>query len=276
MIDFREEIKSALVVIRSRLGAPDAGAALVTGSGLAGVIDAGHILAALDYGDIPCLPEPTVPGHNGKLGLVEFATRRFLFFNGRAHLYEGQPVQRLGMAVRIAAAVGAKAIVSTCAVGSLKPEIPTGTIVVVDDHINFTGADPLTGVAPPDGGERFPDTSRLYTRSFIQAALDAAGQRGISCVSGTYAWVSGPSYETPAETRALAGLGADVVGMSLVPETLIAAQLGLKVLALGAVTNLAPGLEEKTLCHSDVLKAGESMVEPLARIIEAVAPNLFV
>ncbi len=276
MFDPSEEVAWALRVVKDSLPGPTPAAAIILGSGLGGLTSRGGCSASLAYGDIPGMPVPTVSGHEGSLSVLELGDGggRFLCFSGRAHLYEGHPAQRLGMAVRIAAALGVGTLVATCAAGSLRAELPTGRLVLVTDHINTTGTNPLVGVTPPSGSERFPDTVGLYSPDLAEAARAAASELAIILASGVYAWVTGPAYETPAEALALAGSGADIIGMSLVPETLTAAQLGMRVLAIACVTNEAHGLGGGAVRHEDVLRVARRQTEQLASLLEALAPRL--
>ena len=276
MFDPSEEVAWALRVVKDSLPGPIPSTALILGSGLGGLASRGGCSASLAYGDIPGLPVPTVSGHEGSLSVLELGDGggQFLCFSGRAHLYEGHPAQRLGMAVRIAAALGVGTLVATCAAGSLRAELPPGRLALVSDHINTTGTNPLVGVTPPSGLQRFPDTTGLYSPGLAEAASGAASELGIDLASGVYAWVTGPAYETPAEARALAGSGADLVGMSLVPETLTAAQLGMRVLAIACVTNSAHGFGGGAVRHEDVLRVAREQTEQLASLLEALAPRL--
>ncbi|HUX06926.1 MAG TPA: purine-nucleoside phosphorylase [Acidobacteriota bacterium] len=274
MFDFKDELRVAVKAISSLLSDTPTKVALISGSGLGGVIDEAVLVSSVDYGRIPGLPVPAVPGHGRKVGIAEFGGRRVLFFGGRAHLYEGHPTQRLGMAVRIAAAVGVDTLVITCAAGALKPGIAVGNIVVIRDHINLSGANPLIGVKPESDEQRFPDTSKLYDPELAAAAREKADELGIAAGEGVYAWVSGPSYETPAEVRMLSAMGADVAGMSLVPESLTAAQIGLRVLALACVTNAHCDHQEAELTHDEVLERADSMVTSLGRLIKEMLPIL--
>ena len=272
MDELREELSTAVEILKDRILRPLPEAALITGSGLGGVVDTEAAAFAIPYTEVPGLPPTTVPGHPGALGVFELGGVRFLYFWGRAHLYEGHPVQRLGMCVRVAATLGVKAVVITCTAGSLNKKISPGDLVVIRDHINMAGVNPLIGGPALSEEERFPDTRGLYPNRIIRRTLGRARSLGIRCCGGVYAWVSGPSYETPAEARMLSRLGADVVGMSLVPEALTAAALGMKVLAIACVTNAAPVTGEEPLKHEKILESAKGMVEPLRRLLAAAAP----
>ncbi len=178
------------------------------------------------------------------------------------------------MAVRVAAAAGVDTLVTTCAAGALNPAIQAGSIVVIRDHINLSGANPLIGVRPKESRQYFPDTSKLYDPGLASVALKKAEELGLDAGEGIYACVSGPSYETPAEARMLATLGADVVGMSLVPETPPAAQLGLRVLALACVTNTLGDHQEAELDHENVLERADAMADSLGKLFISMLPVL--
>jgi len=257
MLDIKDEVKAAVEAVSPVLADSRPRAAIITGSGLGGVIARGTLRASMKFEGVPGLPAPAVPGHGSTIGVIELNGKAFLFFGGRAHLYEGHSPASLGMAVRIAAALGVRTLVSACAVGALRPEFNPGCIVVVRDHLNMAGCNP-------------------YSPELSTEALRRAGELGIGVSTGVYAWVSGPSYETPAEARMLATLGADVVGMSLLPETLTAAQLGLRVLAFACVTNPAPGTDAggDYISHEDVLSQAGAMVEPLGLLLESLAPSV--
>jgi purine-nucleoside phosphorylase len=190
---------------------------------------------------------------------------------GRVHAYEGHPMDVVVAPVRIAAALGIDTVVVSNACGGLRPELSPGTLVLLDDHINLMNRSPLAGPVH-DGEERFPDMSRPFDAALQQLALDAALELGIELPRGTYAGVLGPSYETPAEVRMLASLGADVVGMSTVPEVITARALGLRVLGFSVVTNAAAGVAGggEALSHDEVLEMGEKTAERFGAILRGV------
>jgi purine-nucleoside phosphorylase len=274
MFDFTQELQAAAETIKPLLPDSPLCAAMVVGSGLGRLIEHGVISSSIDFSRIEGLPVPSVPGHGRMLGVAEFNGRSFLFFGGRAHFYEGHPVQRLGMAVRIADALEVRTLISTCSVGSLNESITPGTLVMVSDHINMTGANPLIGVVPPREEGRFPDTGAVYDEELRRLAMTAAAELNIKAATGVYAWVSGPSFETPAEARMLGMLGADVVGMSLVPESLTAGQLGIRVLVVACVTNSVFENKRGALSHDKVLARAAGITNSLGRLIAAIAPRL--
>jgi purine-nucleoside phosphorylase len=274
IFDFEDELRDAVARIRPLLPDRSPRAVLIAGSGLGRLIDRGTLAEPVDISAIDGLPIPSVPGHGRMLGVLEFDGNSFLYFGGRAHYYEGHPPQRLGMAVRIADALGIRTLVSTCTVGSVNESIPAGSLVLIRDHINLAGVNPLVGVQPPCESGRFPGTDVLYDPELLGAAAETTALLNIPAATGVYAWVSGPSYETPAEARMLAAMGADVIGMSLVPETLTAAQLGMRVLAMACVTNSLVADDHAGLDHEGVLNRAEEMADSLGRLISALAPRL--
>ena len=273
MNDIQRSTAEAAKIVRAAIPGELPAAAVISGSGLNALFSRGTVLSQIDFREIPGMPVPAVPGHDGRLGVFELGEGRYLYLNGRAHLYEGYPAESLGFAVRLAAELGVKTIVPTCAVGSLRNEIAAGTLVAITDHINLSGANPLVGITPTNESMRFPSTGQLYTPELVEAAIVKADELGIDMAKGIYASVTGPSYETPAEARMLATLGADVVGMSLVSETLTAAQLGLRVLAIACVTNSALESEAPTSHQEVLIRAGE-MAELLALLLKEMAPVL--
>jgi purine-nucleoside phosphorylase len=230
------EIRRAAGHLEKRLPArPDGG--VVLGSGM-GACDLGKPSFVLPYARIPGFPRTGVAGHAGELSLVG----RTLVLRGRVHLYEGRPVEETVRAVRIAARLGVRTLVLTNAAGALNPRLRPGDLMLISDHLNLTGANPLAG------GPGFLDLSEVYDRGL------RARVRGVP--EGVYAAVPGPTYETPAEVRMLRTLGADAVGMSTVPEAIAARAEGMKVLGISLITNLAAGLSKRPLSHAEVLETG--------------------
>jgi purine-nucleoside phosphorylase len=253
------------VVLRERLG--DHRVAVVLGSGWAGVgAGLGTVRAEMAMSDLAGVPAPTVVGHGGTASSVDVDGIPTLVLAGRSHLYEGHPPATVVHAVRAAVLAGCTAVCLTNAAGSLRPEVGVGTPVVISDHLNLTGANPLCGPEPPGPpGNRFTDLTRLYSPRLREAA-------GADRVEGVYAGLLGGSYETPAEIRMLRALGADLVGMSTVLEAIAAHHLGAEVFGVSLVTNLAAGLAAG-IDHGEVLAAGaaaeERLVELLRRVVTA-------
>lgn len=260
------DAQAAAAAIRERLG--DHRAAVVLGSGWAGVVPMlGDERAAVPMPELPGFPPPAVQGHAGIAHSVDVAGVRALVLAGRAHLYEDHPVATVVHGVRAAAMAGCRAVLLTNAAGSLVPANGPGTPVVISDHLNLTGASPMTGADPPDGvNPRFADLTALYSPRLRAAAAEAVP--GIA--EGVYAGLLGGSYETPAEIRMLRAMGADLVGMSTVLEAIAAHHLGAEVFGVSLVTNLAAGMGDDALDHGDVLATGRASGGRLAELLAAV------
>lgn len=272
-IDLQKEAIEGAEAVRNAFGEKSPTTAVILGSGLSAIAD-GFIEYEIPYTQIPGMPQSGVAGHAGVLRLGRREDSQTLFFCGRSHFYEGFPMSRLGMSVRIAYELGVRTVVSCCAVGSLRKEIEPGTIVAVRDHINTIGINPLRGTIPPEGRPYFIDPSTTYDTALIQQIENSAADAKCPVDSGVYAWVSGPTYETPAESKMLARLGGDVVGMSLVPESLTARQLDMKAVGLACVTNYAPGVGSEPSDHDDVLAVAEGFIEPLRTMIAKMQINM--
>ncbi|HEX6399022.1 MAG TPA: purine-nucleoside phosphorylase, partial [Actinomycetota bacterium] len=218
-------------------------------------------------GELPGFPPPTVPGHAGTLWLGTIADRPLAFFRGRIHFYEGHPMPLASLTSRVAAGLGARTMVLSAAVGGLDAAIPGGSIVVVRDHLNLMGTNPLAGWRYPDGSPAFADVSAVYDAELSGAALAVLRDGGVEASEGVYAAMSGPAYETPAETEMLRRLGATVVGMSTVPEAVAARALGLRVLGLSFVTNAAGA----SVSHDEVLRASGTAAEAIGLVVAELA-----
>lgn len=240
-------------VILNRAGGAPPESAIILGSGLGVAADELDASTVLPYAEIPGYPSTTVAGHGGRLVLGMLAGRRVAAFDGRFHLYEGRGTALSAFPVRVAHALGARTLIVTNAAGGIREDLQPGDLMVIEDHINFTFANPLIGHVEP-GDERFPDMSAPYDRGLAQSLLTAARATTARTTSGVYAGVTGPSYETRAEVRALATLGADAVGMSTVPEVIVARALGLRVGGIALITNRAAG---GSLSHEDVVATAE-------------------
>jgi purine-nucleoside phosphorylase len=241
-------------------------AAIILGSGLGDAVAGIEAHAALAYSDLPGFPEPTVPGHAGRLVIGSIGGVPVAAFLGRVHFYEGHPMPLVTLPARLAAELGAQVLISTAAVGGLDPSLRPGSLVVGEDHLNFLGENPLRGWRGLDGGPPFVNPGDAYDRGLADAAMQAAAQAGLDPAPGVYAASSGPTYETEAEIAYVRGAGATVVGMSVVPEVAAAAALGMRFLGLYCVTNAAgPGTT-----HEEVAQVASAFAERLRPVIERV------
>ena len=230
--------------------------AIILGSGFHHVLEVLDVDAEISYAKLPGFPPVGVSGHAGKLYIGRLGGTPTMVLSGRAHFYEGHPMSLVTFAVRAIAAYGIKALVLTNAAGGVNRGFHPGDFMMLTDHINLMGTNPLRGPAWP-GLARFVDLTCAYDLSLRQLLQQAARQSGLELKSGVYMAVSGPSYETPAEIRAFGRLGADAVGMSTVPEAVVANQCGMKVAGLSCITNLAAGLSKQALSHAEVLETAE-------------------
>lgn len=271
-----QQVQAAAAYIRSHL--PFGGAApelaLVLGSGLGALADRLESAAAIPYSAIPHFPASTAPGHAGRLVAGLLGGKRVLCLQGRFHYYEGHDMAAIALPVRVCKALGCRALILTNAAGGVNRGFAVGDFMLITDHINFMGANPLRGENDDSIGPRFCDMSRVYAPDLRQIAHQAAAAQGATLREGVYLGYMGPSYETPAEIRAFRTLGADAVGMSTVPEAIAAAHCGLPVLALSLITNLAAGMAGKALDGEEVLAVaaarGEAFQDLVAGIVEAL------
>jgi len=248
-LDSAKAVARATAAIRAA-GAEAPRLGIVLGSGLGGFAARVEAATVFPYGDLPGFPAPGVEGHGGRLLLGRAGGLSLAVLQGRAHYYESGRADAMAVPIRTLAALGCKTLLLTNAAGSLRPEAGPGSIMLITDHINFLGASPLIGAS---GSERFVDMTQVYDPGLCAALRAAASKREIALYEGVYAWVGGPQFETPAEIRALRTLGADAVGMSTVPEAILARHAGLKVAAMAQITNLAAGMGTASLSHEQTV-----------------------
>ena len=246
--------------------------AIVLGSGLGGFADEMTDAVRISYNDIPHFARSTAVGHAGQLVLGNIGAWPVVVMQGRVHLYEGYPVHSVVFPMRVFSRMGVRAAILTNAAGGINLDYGQGRLVVIKDHINLQGQNPLVGPEDPNLGLRFIDMSEAYSKSYRQIALEAGKRLGIPLAEGVYAAVLGPSYETPAEIRFLRTIGADLVGMSTVPEVIVARQMGIKVLAISCVTNMAAGTTDAPINHEEVLEIGRKIAGQFKALLRDVIP----
>ena len=266
--------EDAAAVIRRRSGGLQPLVAIVLGSGLGAIGERVTEPVTVAYDELPGFPRPSVQGHAGRLVLGRLGGVPVACLSGRAHLYEGVGPRPLNTLVRTLKAIGCRAILLTNASGSLRPELGPGSLVLIEDHINLQGTNPLVGPNDEAVGPRFVDLTEVYAARLRLAIGSAAAARGIALGRGVYLAVLGPSFETPAEIRAYRALGADLVGMSTVPEAISARHAGLEVAAISVVTNLAAGLAGEPLTHADTLSQSAAAVGRVGDLLEAALPEI--
>jgi purine-nucleoside phosphorylase len=270
-----QRIQAAAEAVALRLEVDSADVAVVLGSGLASAADRLSVARSVPYAALPGLPEPTVAGHPGRLLCGRWGDKTVLIFCGRVHGYEGYPASEIGFPVRIAATLGAHTAIITNLAGGIEPTYAVGEIVAIRDHINLTGASPLTGPNDERMGPRFLDMSEPYAPALRDLAGKVANDRfGARLREGVYAAMPGPSYETPAEISMLRALGADLVGMSTVHEVIAARHSGLAVLGLSMVANPAAGIHKAKLSHEQVTAAAAAGSARMGELLEAVVTRL--
>ena len=248
--------------------------AVVLGSGLGAFASELTNSIAIPYAEIPGFPRSTAIGHAGKLVIGQLGGTTIAVMAGRVHLYEGYSAADAAFGVRALALFGVRSLVITNAAGGIGAQLQQGSLVLICDHINLQGQNPLTGPNDESLGSRFPDMTEPYPAKLRALAQTAAAEMGIHLHEGVYAALPGPSYETPAEIRYLRTIGADLVGMSTVPEVIAANHMGLEVLGISCVTNLASGLSGKKLDHAEVLEIGERTRGLLVQLLSSVCPAI--
>jgi purine-nucleoside phosphorylase len=266
----QEELAAALAFIQERC--PPATVGLILGSGLGALADVLTDASTIPTSDIPHFPVSSVEGHAGHLVVGQLAGKMVAVLRGRVHMYEGHDARRVTFPVRLLHGLGVRHLIVTNAAGGVNPAFLPGTLMFIDDHINFAFANPLVG---PNTGEgpRFPDMSAPYDRAWLDRAEAVALREGIPTTRGVYLWTMGPSYETKAEIRAFSLMGADAVGMSTVPEVIQAAYLGMSVLGLSTITNPAAGLSPRPLAHNEVIEVGNQVRSKLQRLVTSLVSD---
>ncbi|HEY1767825.1 MAG TPA: purine-nucleoside phosphorylase [Terracidiphilus sp.] len=253
---------------------------IVLGSGLGAAADAVAAGVAIPYGEIPHFPQSTVEGHSGRIVAGMLGGVPVAIMQGRVHYYEGYSAAQVTFPLRVLGALGLRAVVLTNAAGGIAESYRVGQLVALADHINFMGWNPLTGPNEarfgfaPGTGLRFFDMTEAYSKRLRALAREAAREEGFALEEGVYLATPGPSFETPAEIRAFRTLGATLVGMSTVPETIVARHMGIEVLGLSCVTNLAAGLGDTQLSHQEVYEAGRLVEARLAALLTRLAPRI--
>ena len=243
---------------------------LILGSGLGDFADTLEDAVKIPYSQIPNFPVPSIAGHSGALVFGKKCGREVVVMQGRIHYYEGLPQQEITLPVRVLAALGVKTIVLTNACGGVNMSFTPGDLMLISDHINLSGGNPLIGPNLDTFGPRFPDMSDLYTASLRAAIREKAAEAGIPMQEGVYAMYSGPNYETPAEIRMYRVLGADAVGMSTVPEALVAGHCGMQVIGISCITNMAAGILPVKLNHAEVTETANRVAVKFRKLIDLI------
>jgi purine-nucleoside phosphorylase len=275
-----DQVSEAAAFLRERLGPLNPRIGIVLGSGLGAVANAVAAPAIIPYRVIPHFPQSTVDGHSGQVVAGLFGGAPILLLQGRVHFYEGYSASQVTFPMRVLGLLGLRAVILTNAGGGISESYRVGQLVAIADHINLMGFNPLAGPneprfsVRPGAGLRFTDMTEAYSKRLRKLAWEAASAEGIKLEKGVYIAVSGPSFETPAEIRAFRSMGATLVGMSTVPETIVARHMGIEVLGLSCVTNPAAGLGFKSLSHEEVFDAGRRVEHQLVRLFQRLIPQM--
>jgi len=279
-MNYYDQVREATEFLRARLGALAPCVGVVLGSGLGAAADAVTEAVIVPYGESPHFPQSTVEGHSGRLVAGWLGGAPVVIMQGRVHFYEGYSPREVTFPMRVLGALGVQAVVLTNAAGGIAEGLHVGQLVLLADHINLMGWNPLTGAneprfaVRPGAGLRFFDMTEAYSKALRELAREAAGKEGFTLEEGVYLATPGPSFETAAEIRAFRTLGATLVGMSTVPETIVARHMGLEVLGISCVTNLAAGLSAAPLSHVEVQETGRMVEARLAGLLKRLAPKI--
>jgi purine-nucleoside phosphorylase len=275
-----DQVTEASAFLKHRLGSLSPRIGIVLGSGLGAVADAVSKPILIPYDEIPHFPHSTVEGHSGRIVAGLLSGVPVVVMQGRVHSYEGYTPQQVTFPIRVLGALGLRAVVLTNAAGGIAEGYHIGQLVALADHINLMGFNPLVGPNEPrfavesGAGLRFFDMTEAYSKHLRSLAHEAAAAEGFELAEGVYLAVSGPSFETPAEIRAFRSLGATLVGMSTVPETIVARHMGIEVLGISCVTNLAAGLGANQLSHQEVFEAGRKVEHRLTCLFKRLVPRI--
>jgi len=267
-----DSINTAAQAIEAQCGKAEI--AIILGSGLGDYVDALEDAKYLDYKDIPGFPVSTVAGHAGRWWVGNLHGKRVFMMQGRFHSYEGYDQQTVTMPIRVMSKLGVKTLIVTNAAGGVNTSYYPGDLMVIDDFINLSGKNPLTGPNLDEFGPRFPDMTYAYAPALKKLAFEVAEKLNIKLQKGIYCWMNGPTYETPAEIRMARILGADAVGMSTVPETIVGRHCGMDVLGFSCITNMAAGVLDQPINHEEVMETGARVKVTFRNLIDGVIEAL--
>jgi len=272
-VNLVEKVKETAEFLKKRLAVkPSIG--IILGSGLGPLADEISNATIIKYNEIPNFPTSTVQGHKGQLVIGTLEGKNVIAMQGRFHYYEGYSLEEVTFPVRVMKVLGVEAVIITNAAGGVNKDFVPGDLMVITDHINFTFDNPLIGKNYNELGTRFPDMSHAYDESLINIAIESAKKLNLNIKQGVYMWNSGPTYETPAEVRMASFLGADAVGMSTVPEVITAVHGNIKVLGISCITNMAAGILDQPLDHSEVIETSERVKNDFISLIKEILKHM--
>ncbi len=270
--NYMKKVHAAADMIRERCGEAEIG--VILGSGLGDYINALEDATSVSYEDIPGFPVSTAPFHEGRWFCGTLYGKRVCMMQGRFHSYEGYSLEDVTLPIRVMKLLGVKTLIVTNAAGGVNMDYTPGDLMVIEDFINLSGKNPLTGPNLGEFGVRFPDMTHAYDVELKKLADVVAAEREIKLQHGVYCWLNGPTYETPAEIRMVRTLGADAVGMSTVPETIVARHCGIRVLGISCITNMAAGILDQPLSHIEVVETGARVRDVFRSLVDGVIAKL--
>ncbi|MBU5254861.1 purine-nucleoside phosphorylase [Tissierella praeacuta] len=272
-MDYIKKVKEAVDFIVSKTDyLPKIG--LVLGSGLGSLADKIQNPIIIKYDEIPGFPKSTVEGHAGQLVIGELSNKIVVAMQGRFHFYEGYNLKDVTFPIRVMIQLGIESLIVTNAAGGVNTEFIPGDLMIINDHINFSGQNPLIGENLKEFGPRFVDMSKAYNREYIKIAKKTGEKLGLNLKDGVYMWFTGPTYETPAEVKLARNLGADAVGMSTVPEVIVANHQGIKVLGISCITNMAAGILDQPLNHEEVIETSMKVKDNFEKLLIEIINNI--
>ncbi|MFV0441657.1 MAG: purine-nucleoside phosphorylase [Lachnospirales bacterium] len=270
-----EKTKESISFIEEKLGyRPTPKIALVLGSGLGVYADDLQDIKEIDFQDIPHFSKASVEGHKGKLIFGKIHGKEVALLQGRYHFYEGKGIDVVTYPIRVLYKLGIEVLFTTNATGGLNPDFNAGDFMIITDHINYMGVNPLIGANEDDFGPRFPDMTNIYTKELVDLAKSVAKEIDLDIKTGVLVGYSGPNYETPAEIKFFRMIGGDNVGMSTIPETIVASHCGLKVLSISSITNMAAGIHKSKLSHSEVMEISKEMIPTFKKLVDGIIAKL--
>ncbi len=266
-------LSEAVSFIKSKIGDFEPEIGIVLGSGLGELADE-FCDIALDYSDIPNFEASTISGHKGRLVFAEISGKKVVMMQGRFHYYEGHSIEKVVFPIKVMKKLGVKTLILTNAAGGVNPSFNPSDLMIITDHINFMGVNPLIGKNDDSMGTRFPDMSEVYDSNLVELVQKVGDSIGVDLQEGVYMALTGPSYETPAEVRMAKVIGADAVGMSTVPEAIVASWAGMKVIGLSCICNSAAGVSTVGLSHDDVIRAANIAKDKFKKLVKEVVKKL--
>ena len=272
--EYTRQVQKATAYVRSALGGRRPEIAITLGSGLGDLAERLDAPLTIPYKEIPHFPVSTVSGHKGQFVCGKLGGKEVLCMQGRFHYYEGYDLKQVTMPVRVMKLLGIDSLLVTNAAGGINTGFHAGTLMLIEDHLNLTGENPLIGENLDAFGDRFFDMTVAYDKEYRTLAKATAEELNIPLATGVYAWLTGPNFETPAEIRYLRTIGADAVGMSTVPEVLVARHSGIRVLGISCITNLAAGMTDNTLSHEEVKETADRVQNEFIRLVTGIVSRM--